>query len=327
MRIFATIIAGLLTCGFGDAIAQTNPDVDGYPNRLIKIIVPFPAGGGTDILARLVGQKMSEDWGQPVVIENRPGGNTAIGARLAALSAPDGYTLLAAMDVTMVMNAASGANTSYDPLKDFAPISLLAKNGALLGVRSEDGPRTLQELIAKGTASRKKLNYGAGVPITRLAGFLFTKAAGFDAVMVPYKGSAEVLQGLLTGSVDFVVDGIATMLPLVKSGQFRALAKLDGRPLPSLPDLPTLAVAAHLPRFEDITAWTALVAPANTPKAIIGKLQKELVSIYSDPQIATRLSELGISAATSTPSELGEFNRRELVRWTKVFKENNIDFY
>jgi tripartite-type tricarboxylate transporter receptor subunit TctC len=310
----------------GTVTAQTNSIADEYPNRPIKIVVPFPAGGGTDILARLVGQKMSEDWGQAVVIENRPGANTAIGAQLVARSAPDGYTLLAAMDVTMVMNSASGVSMSYDPVKDFAPVTLLAKNGALLGVRADGGAATIQALIANGKASPGKLSYGAGVPITRLAGFMFVKSAGFEALMIPYKGSAEALQGLLFGSVDFVVDGIATMLPLVTSGKLRALARLDARPVTTLPDLPTLAAAANLPQFEDITAWTALVAPAGTPQAIIEKLQKEVVRAYSDPTIAGRLSSLGIAAVSSTPTELGDFHRKELERWTQVYRDNKIDF-
>ncbi len=214
----------------GTVMAQTNSIANEYPNRPIKIVVPFPAGGGTDILARLVGQKMSEDWGQPVIIENRPGANTAIGAQLVARSTPDGYTLLAAMDVTMVMNSASGVSMSYDPVKDFAPVDAAGEEWRLARCarrrRRPDNPSVDREWQGQS----RKLTYGAGVPITRLAGFMFVKSAGFEALMVPYKGSAEALQGLLFGSVDFVVDGIATMLPLVTSGKLRALARLDARP-------------------------------------------------------------------------------------------------
>jgi tripartite-type tricarboxylate transporter receptor subunit TctC len=328
VRLWSLGIAVVGTLGLGSpaVVAQADADAAAFPNRPIKIVVPFPAGGGTDILARLVGQKMSERWGQPVVIENRPGGNTAIGAQMVARSTPDGYTLLAAMDVTMVMNPASGTPIAYDPVKDFSPVTLLAKNGALLGVRASDGARSIPELIARGKSHPKSLNYGAGVTITRLGGYMFTKAAGFDAVMIPYKGSAETLQGLLSGSVDFVVDGIGSVLPLVKSGNIRALAKLDARPLPSLPDVPTLAVAANLPQFEDVTAWTALFAPAGTPDAIVAKFQSEVMRIFSDPTVADRLAALEISAVTSTPSELGDFHRRELARWNRVFRENKLDF-
>jgi tripartite-type tricarboxylate transporter receptor subunit TctC len=195
-----------------------------------------------------------------------------------------------------------------------------------LGVRAADGVRSIPELIAKGKGISSSLNYGAGVTITRLGGYMFTKAAGFQAVMIPYKGSAETLQGLLSGSVDFVIDGVGTMLPLVKSGSIRALAKLDARPLSSLPDVPTLATAANLPQLEDVTAWTGLYVPAGTPPAITDKLQREVARIFSDPMVGERLAALEISAVTSTPSELGDFHRRELVRWKQVFKENRLDF-
>jgi tripartite-type tricarboxylate transporter receptor subunit TctC len=324
--LFGVAAAALVAFGTGGAIAQSGAAAPGYPKAPIKIIVPFPPGGGTDLLARIVGDRMNADWGQPVIVENRPGANTIIGAELAARAAPDGYTLLAAMDVTMVMNPVSGMTLPYDPLKDFSPITLLAKNGNLLSVRAADGPQTLQELIAKGKAEPGKLTFGGGVPVARLAGFLVAKEAGFDAVMVPYKGSAEALQGLLTHSVDFVVDGIATTLPFVTSGQFRALAKLDQRPITALPNVPTIQTAANLPHFDDITAWTALVAPAGTPTAIIDKIQREVAQIYADPKIAKRLVDLGISGATSTPQELGDFNRREIDRWSAVVKKYNVTF-
>ena len=212
-------------------------DVQTYPNRAVRIIVPFPAGGPTDILTRIVAQKLSENWGQPVVVENRPGADTAIGAVQVAKASPDGYTLLAPMDTTLVMNPATKTSLPYDPFKDFAPITLAAKNTSLLTVRAADGPKSIQELIALGKAKAGKMNYGAGIITTRLAGYLFNKSAGIDVQLIPYKGSAEVVQGLLTGAVDYIIDGTASSLPLIKGGQFRALAKLNNRPLPSLPDV------------------------------------------------------------------------------------------
>jgi len=184
--------------------AQNAPDA--FPTRPVKLVVPFPPGGPTDLTARLFGQKLSERWGQPVVVENRAGGNSAIGAQQIAKSAPDGYTLLIAMDVTLVMNPITTKNLPYDALKDFAPISLTAQNTSLLIVPA-DGPQSVQELIAKAKANPGKLNYGAGIITTRLAGYLFSRLAGIDTVFIPYKGSAEVVQGLLTGSIDFSIDG------------------------------------------------------------------------------------------------------------------------
>jgi tripartite-type tricarboxylate transporter receptor subunit TctC len=324
MRVLLrSLFSGLLllaSASFGVAqdAAQT------FPNRPVRIVVPFPAGGPTDVNIRILGQKLSEIWGQSVVIENRPGANTGIGAQMVAKSAPDGYTLLAAMDATLVMNPATGVAMSYDPFKDFAPITLTAMNTSLLTVRASDGPKTLQELIARGKASQNKLNYGAGIIITRLAGHQFAKAAGIDVVLVPYKGSSEVVQGLLTGSVDFIVDGIAPSLPLVKSGQFRALAKLNNRPLPALPDLQPLSVAAGLPQIPEMSSWAGLVAPAGTPAAIVDKIHRDVVKAYEDPVVADRLEKAGITATTMKPAEFDAYFRAEAERWTKVYKESGI---
>jgi tripartite-type tricarboxylate transporter receptor subunit TctC len=317
-------LAGLLLAA---SVAPARPaeDVAAFPSRPIRIIVPFPAGGPTDINARIIAQKMSEDFKQPVVVENRPGGNTAIGAQAVAKAEPDGYTLLAAMDTTLVMNPATAtAPLSYDPFRDFAAITLTAKNTSLLTVRAGDGPKTVHELIARAKANPGKLNYGAGIITTRLAGYLFAREAGVSVQLIPYKGSADVVQGLLTGSVDFIVDGVAASLPLIQAGKLRALAKLNNRPLPVLPDLQPLGIAAGLPQLEDMSSWIGLVAPAGTPGPIVDKLAREIVAIYADPAVAERLEKAGITAATSTPAEFDAFFRAEAKRWTDVFKESGI---
>ena len=295
-----------------------------FPNRAIRIIVPFPAGGPTDILSRIVAQKMSESFGQPVVVENRPGADTAIGATQVARAAPDGYTVLAAMDTTLVLNPATKASLPYDPFKDFSAISLAAKNTSLLTVRAEDGPKTILELIALGKAKGGAMNYGAGIITTRLAGYLFNREAGISAQLIPYKGSAEVVQGLLTGAVDYIVDGTASSLPLITSGKFRALAKLNNRPLPALPNVPSLAVAAGMPALDDMSSWIAFVAPAGTPRAVIDRLQAEVAKAYADPATAEKLERAGINAVSSTPQEFDVFFREEAVRWDKAFRESGI---
>ncbi len=294
-----------------------------YPNRTLRIIVPFPAGGPTDILSRIIAQKMSEDWGHPVVVENRPGADTAIGAVQVAKAAPDGYTLLAAMDTTLVMNPATKTNLPYDPFKDFASVTLAAKNTSLLTVRASDGPKSIAELIARGKASGK-MNYGAGIITTRLAGYMFNRAAGINVQLIPYKGSAEVVQGLLTGAVDYIIDGVASSLPLIKSGQFRPLAKLNSRPLPTLPDVPPLAEAAGMPELDDMSSWIALVAPAGTPRDIVERLQGKVAAIYNDPATNERLIAAGLNPVSSTPEEFDAFFRKEAARWTKAFKESGI---
>jgi tripartite-type tricarboxylate transporter receptor subunit TctC len=227
------------------------------------------------------------------------------------------------MDTTLVMNPATGAAMNYDPFKDFAPITLTAKNTSLLTVRASDGPKTIQELIARGKATDKKLNYGAGITITRLAGATFAKAAGIEVQLIPYKGSAEVVQGLLTGSVDFIVDGIAPSLPLIRSGQFRALAKLNNRALPTLPEIKPLSEASGL-KIDEMSSWIGLVAPAGTPPAVVQKIHADVVRAMADANVADRLEKAGILAVTTTPEEFDRYFRDEAERWGKVYKESGI---
>jgi tripartite-type tricarboxylate transporter receptor subunit TctC len=313
-----------LTCMLVAANANAQALDPTYPNRPVHMIVPFPAGGPTDILARVVAQRLGEVWNQPVVVENQPGANTAIAAARVAKMPPDGYTLFAAMDVTMVLNPVTNKNLAYDPLKDFAPITLGSKNTSLLTVRAADGPKSVKELIARAKAAPGKLNYGAGIITTRLAGYLFNREAGIEVQYIPFNGSPPTVQGLLTGAVDYIVDGTATSLPLIQGGKLRALAKLNSRPLPALPDVQPLAVAANLPALDDISTWIGFVAPAGTPRSIIDKVQREIVKMYADPVIADKLEKAGIGAATSTPEEFGAFVRKEIARWDKVFKESGI---
>jgi tripartite-type tricarboxylate transporter receptor subunit TctC len=317
------LFAALTALALGGATAGQDA-ARNFPSRTIRIVVPFPPGGPTDVDARIIAQKMSQDWNVGVVIENRPGGNTTIGAQVVAKAAPDGYTLFTPMDTTLVLNPASGVPAPYDPFTAFAAITLLAKNTGLLVVRSRDGPKSVKELIARAKANPGKLNYGAGILTTRLEVILFAKAAGIDVVLVPFKGSADVAEGVLNGSVDFAGDGFVSSLPLIQVGQFRALAKFDSRPLPQLPDLPTLAQAAGLPQLEDISSWIGLVAPAGTPKAIVDKIQQEIVRIYADPQTAERLEKAGINAVTTTPAEFDRFFHAEAAHWTAFLKHNGI---
>ncbi len=321
MMLFGVI--GSLAIVSASAQTQESSSAQAYPNRPVRVVVPFPAGGPTDILARVVAQRLSEVWGQPVVVENQPGANTAIAAARVAKMPADGYTLLAAMDVTMVLNPITSKNLSYQPLKDFAPISLAAKNTSLLTVRS-DGPATVQELIARAKANPGKMNYGAGIITTRLAGYLFNREAGIDVQYIPYNGSAPTVQGLLTGAVDYIVDGTASHVSLIKSGQLRALAKLNSRPLPALPDVRPLAIEADNPALDDISTWIGFVAPIGIPRAIAEKIQREIATMYQDPAIAETLQRSGISAVSSTPQEFDAFVRKETERWGKVFKDSGI---
>jgi tripartite-type tricarboxylate transporter receptor subunit TctC len=305
------------------ASAQGTSDAASYPNRTVRVIVPFPPGGPADVIARFVGQKLSEDWGQTVVVENRPGGNTAIAAQQVARSAPDGYTLLIPMDTTMVLNPLVIQSLPYDPLTDFAPISLLTKNMSLIVVRASDGPRTMRELLDKARANPGRLNMGAGTITSRLGALLLARSAGIDVQLVPFKGSAEIGQAVLAGTVDFALDSTGTSLPLIQAGHYRALAKYSNRPLPMLPELPSLSIAADLPGINESSTWVAMAAPAGTPGAIVHKIHREIASIYADAALMAKLEKAGILAAHSeSPAEFATFIRSETVRWAKVLKDS-----
>jgi tripartite-type tricarboxylate transporter receptor subunit TctC len=320
----ARLIALALLSGLAMGSAAAQERADAFPTRAIKIVVPFPAGGPSDVLARMIGQKMSEDWGQPVVIENRPGANTVLGAQQVAKAAPDGYTLLMAIDSTLTMNQYLYRTPPYDPFNDFAPITLTAKTMQLLIVNAASDVKTVNDLISRAKAQPGKLNYGAGTITTKLTGYLFNKSAGIETVLVPYNGSAEVAQGLLTKSVDFSFDGPSASLSLIQGGQFRVLAKFDPRPFPPVPDLPLITTA--MPNMDEITVWLGLVAPKGTPAAVIDKIQAEVAKALADADVKAKADASGLFPATSTPAEFAAFIRKEAQRWSSVVKETGMKY-
>jgi tripartite-type tricarboxylate transporter receptor subunit TctC len=324
-RRFAVCAAlTVLAPAFANAQASVDAPVR-YPSRPIHIVVPFPAGGPADLVARIIGQKMGERLGEPVVIDNRPGGNTIIGAQAVARAAPDGYTLLMAIDSTLVMNQFLYKKLPYDPLEDFAPIALATKTVSVLAVRA-DGPKTVAELIARAKANPGKLNFGGGTITAELMGRLFHKAAGLDIVYVPFKGTPETVQGLLAGSVDLVYASTVIAVPLIRSGQVRALARLDHRELPALAGVPVLADAAGLKNFDDLAVWLGLVAPKGTPRPIIDKLNREVVRILNDPEVRRKSEATGGYIETSTPEEFATFMRHEAARWGPALKELGMHY-
>ena len=323
IRIIAAVALTVLSA-FAPATAQDA--AKDFPNRAIHIVVPFPAGGPADVAARLLAQKMSEDWRQPVIVDNRPGGNTVIAAVQVAKAAPDGYTLLMAIDSTLVMNQFLYKSLPYDPFNDFAPITTTTKTVSVLAVSGTDGPKSVQELIAKAKAAPGKLNYGAGTITAQLMGYRFHKAAGLDIVYVPFKGTPATVTGLLTGSVQLVYVANVTVNPLVESGKVRALARLDRKAPASMAKIPTLADAAGLPHLDDMSVWLGLVAPKGTPKPIIDKLQQKVVQTLADPAMREKSERTGAFPITSTPEEFARFIRHEADRWAPVLKETGIKF-
>src|SRR6202161_1050897 len=300
LRCTALIVLSALAAADGPTIASAQSPP---PARPIHIIVPFPAGGPSDVLARLISDKMSVDFQQAVVVENRPGANTVIGAEAAAKATGDGYTLLMAIDSTLVMNQFLYKSLPYDPIADFTPVTLVAKTVGLLVVNAQSDYQSVKDLVAKAKGAPGKLNYGAGTISTKLQGYLFNDAAGVDTVLVPYNGSSEVAHGILTKSVDFVFDGPSAELALLQSGDLAALAKLDSRPFPALPDLPTLDDAAGL-HLGDLSVWLGLVAPYGTPAAVIDRVQRESAKILNDAAIKARADAVGLYSASSTSAHV-----------------------
>jgi tripartite-type tricarboxylate transporter receptor subunit TctC len=323
-RVSSKLLRLLAALGIALAGAKASAQ-ENYPNRAIRIVVPFPAGGPADVMARIIAERMSEDFGRAVVVDNRPGANTVIGAQLVAKADPDGYTLLMAIDSTLVINQYLYSNLPYDPIKDFAPVTLVARNIGLLVVNAAGDVKTASDLIAKAKAQPGKLNCGAGTITTKLTCFLFSDRAGIDTVLLPYNGSAEVAHGILTRSVDFVFDGPSAVLPLIQSGDLRALAKLDDRQFPPVPDLPTLNAATGVD-LGNVSVWLGLVAPRGTPPGIVDRLNSEVAKILNDPQVKSKADAVGLYPTTSTPAEFVGFIAREAARWPAVVSKSGMHF-
>ncbi len=324
--LLAALVLSAMCALPAGAQAQADADAASFPSRPIRIIVPFPAGGPSDVLARIIGQQLSEDWKQPVTVENRVGANTVIGAQAVAAAPADGYTLLMAIDSTLVMNQYLYKSLPYDPLRDFVPVTLVGKTVLLLMVQGGSDIKTAADLIARQKAAPGTFNYGAGTITTQLTGFLLNKAAGTSAQLVRYNGSAQVTQGLLTSSVQYVLDGPSAAAALIADGRFRVLAKFDRRPFPPAPDAPLIADALKLSSFDEVTVWLGLVAPKGTPQPIADKVSREVAKILADPAIKQKADAAGLFPSTSTPAEFGAFIRKEAERWAPVVKETGIQY-
>jgi tripartite-type tricarboxylate transporter receptor subunit TctC len=323
-RARLAVLAGLIALPCASATAQNN-EIASYPARPIHIVVPFPAGGPADLLARTIGQRISEDWGQAVIVDNRPGGNTIIGAQLVARAAPDGYMLLMAIDSTLVINQLLYKSLPYDPFVDFAPIALTARTASVLAVRA-DGPKSVLELIARAKKDPGKLNFGGGTITTRLMGHLFHKAAGIDIVGVQFKGTPETTQGLLAGSVDLAYASTVIAMPAIEAGEVRALARLDSHVVPALAGVPLLKDAAGLKDFDDLAVWLGLVAPKGTPRSIVDKLSREVARILNDRDVRRNFETNGVYIATNTPDEFAAFMRKEATRWSRALNGLGLQY-
>jgi tripartite-type tricarboxylate transporter receptor subunit TctC len=319
---FFKFALGALSGLMGLVPLNANAQAD-YPTKPIKIVVPFPAGGTSDVLARILGVKLTESWGQPVVVENRPGSSGNLGADIVAKSAPDGYTF-ALMDVGNLVISPALFKLPFSVQNDFAPVSMVAYSPHLLVVSSKIPANTTAELIAYAKSQKGKMNYAAAAGMgsaTHLAGVVFANRSGIEWGYVPYKGGAQAMTDLIGGQVDVTFNGMVATYPHVKAGKIKLIAVSSGKRNSQLGDVPT--VAETLPDF--LTgSWQGLLAPAGTPKAIIDKVNAEVLRITAMPDVKERLIVLGAEPTTMSPLDFSKWMNREIPAMAKIVKDEKI---
>ena len=305
---------GLLLLAAGSTLAATQP----YPTRSIRLVVPFAAGGGTDIVARTVGQKLGEQLGQQVVVDNRAGAAGVIGTELAAKSAADGYTLLMGSNGPLAINPGLHSKLPYDPLRDFAPVALVTKMPFLMVVHPALPVKSVRKLIALAKSRPGQLNYaspGSG-STTHLATELFKAMAGLNIVHVPYKGVAPASTDLISGQVQLLSGDLSTLMPHVRSGKMKALAVTSAKRSTLVPDLPTVSESG-VPGYE-VSGWFGVLAPAGTPREIVVRLNAEIVKGLGSGDVRERLAALGGEVAGGTPEQFADHLRGEIAKWGKL---------
>src|SRR5688572_26929639 len=303
------------------ALVASSPLAQDYPNKPIRILVGYAAGGGNDIIVRVMQPEMQKGLGQPVIVENKPGAQGIIAADLAAKAAPDGYTIMMGPSGPMTINPATYSKLSYSPTRDFAPISMICEFPLLVTVSAASNIRSLKDLIAYAKANPGKSNYASSAGIFQITTELFKQRTGTNFVMIPYKSSGESVQALISGNVALtIVDPPPATGPL-KAGTVRALAVTSGKRHPSWPDLPTMAEAG-VPDME-VPVWTAFFAPAKTPPAIVARLQKEIARAVQTTEVKERFAQMGLDPIGGTSEELGQRVRADIAKWTAVAKAAN----
>lgn len=296
----------------------------GFPDKPIKLVIPFPAGGTSDVLGRLVGDKLGQALGQTVVVENRAGANGNIGADYAARAQPDGYTLVLLDLGNLSISPSVYPNMPFDPLKDLQPVSMLAYSPHLLVTTNALPVKTQEELVAYAKANQGKMNFAAAAGIgsaPHMAGVLFAQKTGVEWGYIPYKGGAQALTDLIGGQVDATTNGMVATYPHVKSGKIKLLAVTSEKRLPQLPDVPT--VSEMIPGF--VTgSWQGVLAPAGTPKPVVDKLNSEMTKIMKMPDVQAKLETLGAQPIEMTPDEFGGWLKAQVANWAKVVKDAGI---
>jgi tripartite-type tricarboxylate transporter receptor subunit TctC len=308
-------LAGLATNVPGFALAA-----DAYPSKPVRFIVPFAAGGTSDMLAREIGARLSTSLGQPFVVDNKVGAGGNIGTAITARAEPDGYTIQLTAIAIHAMNKHLFTSMPFDPLRDFTPISLVTTSMNILVVNSNVPAHSVQELIALAKARPGKLNFGSPTngSTAHLAGEMFKSLTGTKMTHVPYRGSAAALNDLLAGNIQLMFENQPVVMPHVRSGRLRALAVTGLTRSPAIPDIPTIAESG-VPGF-DVTAWFAIVGPAGMPPAIVDTLNKHIRAILTDPEMKQKLAAVGANPEPSTPAELAERMQRDYDRWGEVIR-------
>ena len=303
-------------------LALASASAGAFPDKPVRFVIGFTPGGPSDILARAVGQKLAERWGQQVVIENRPGAGGNLAAEAVAKSAPDGYTWLLGNNSILATNQSLYRKLPYDPVKDFAPVALVAVQPNILVLHPDVKANSVMELVSLAKQNPGKLNYassGAGAA-AHLAGELFKTMAGVDMVHVPYKGAQPALTDLIAGQVQLMFATSASVIPYVKAGRLRALAVTTAQRSPSVPELPTVSEAG-LAGFE-ATTWHGVVVPMATPAPLVQRLNQDLNLVLGEKELKERLAGLGAEVVTGTPRDFADYIAREIPKWTKVVKDS-----
>jgi|KBSMisStaDraftv2_1062788.scaffolds.fasta_scaffold123117_2 tripartite-type tricarboxylate transporter receptor subunit TctC len=317
-RAFALAVAATLAAAASEASAQA------YPNRPVRILVPFPAGAGVDIVARMLGLPLTDLWGQATVVDNRPGAGGTIACELAAKAAPDGYTLLLGNISTFAMAPSLYKKVNYDPVQSFAPITLVNTSANVLVAHPSVPAATTQALIALAKAKPGQINYASAGSGTspHLAAELFKSMAGVDLVHVPYKGSPQALTDLLGGQTQIMFASLVSALPHIRQARLRALGVTSLKRAAALPDLPAINEAGL--RGYDVSVWMGIVAPAGTPPAIIAQLNRQIAALLQSPDIRERLAVQGLEAASNSPAEFRTYIASEVRKWAVVIKQAGV---
>ena len=302
-------------------IISFNGQAQSYPNQPIRLVIPFAAGGPSDVLARGFSQKLGESLGQPIIIDNKPGAGTNLAAEFVAKSKADGYTIFLMMVGTQAINETLYKKLSYNTIKDFSPISLVASSSLMLVANPSVPVKNVADLIAYSKANPGKINFGSsgtGTPL-HLGGELFNVQAGTTLNHVPYKGAAPALTDVLGGQIQTAMVGTPAALPFVKTGKLTAIGVTSPKRSSNAPEIP--AIAETLPKFE-VELVYAMVAPTGTPKDIINKLNSQLVSVLNNPEIKSQLNSKGFDVITSSPEQLGEYIKLEISKWAPIVKKS-----